>query len=356
MTWHWLSARDANALVKGADGFYHCDAQDGPTVFAAVGSAGDIPQGLMTVLPEAIRRDPVSVIWTDGKADADNKITSYDLTHFFAQYGAAADKNGGVHPLTEELRAALTQFAKTSGAARALGWTESEGGFAFACGYFRDDSFDAAARAGSARNPIPLSVGDNPVVIPEDGSAEGVWYVFTPAETSVYRLTTSDDCARLQSPDGLINGVEGAGFVSRELVAGKAYVLHLGYREAAAHRSYTLRIAKEMLTIPTGEGTRGDPAALAEDGWYRVRAEACDEGYGAYFVFRAEHSGTWKLRFYCPDAAIFSYGTASTETCYMLGGADAERTVTIEAAAGKTYLFFMGAKAPTSYFFSFEEV
>ncbi len=307
-TWTWLTYEDT--VVKDEDGIYHYGTVTGPVIFAAVGSK--VPQGMDATFSTAIPQDIGAIVWSTGIPDENNVITFYDMTEFFGQYAAAANAEG-VHPLTEELKLALQHYASSHGIYATLEWPrESDGLFAFACGYYKSDYEEAVGGTGTAEDAYVIrAFGKYRATIAADGT---VYYLVRNAAGTITFDDTNVVCT--------FNGTDYAAGtpVTFEADTNGAIFTFKGKDGAAV--TFTFTLAAKL-------GTEENPLVLTAEAPLTVHAAA---GEDVYVRFTPSETNLYTLT---ADnaAAIVSSTIGLFETI------EGEGTVTIELVGGTAYLF-----------------
>ena len=152
-----LSHSDVNKLFVDLDGVYHYGSADGPIVFVLL-SGDTYPRGMAASFEGALAESGgTGFMFSTGIPDDNNVITVYNLFENFLPEYIAASNGKGMHPLVEELKLFLQQYYKTNGIFATLNWPQSaEGGFLFACGYYKSADEPAATANRSADAALTL--------------------------------------------------------------------------------------------------------------------------------------------------------------------------------------------------------
>lgn len=165
-TWQWISNTDvAGEQLVLSDGYYHYLSADGPAVFVNFFERNTQDSNMDKKLGDCINLAfqeegsdalPPNMVYSTNQPDAEGVITKYDLTNFFKAYADAAQSNGGVTYLTQELMLALNEYAWVNGNAQSLGWDKESTCAAFACGYYESE-YRVPEGSGSEDEPYYLS-------------------------------------------------------------------------------------------------------------------------------------------------------------------------------------------------------
>ena len=144
-----LSYDDVDKLFKDANGVYHYGSADGPVVLVLL-SGNTYPLGMDNSFEGALLESGgMGFTYSTYEPDDDNVITYYNLYEYFLPEYIAAANSAGMHPLVEELKLFLQHYYGCAGMyeyPELSGWpTDTEGGFLFACGYFKSDAPNTAA-------------------------------------------------------------------------------------------------------------------------------------------------------------------------------------------------------------------
>lgn len=225
-----------------------------------------------------------------------------------------------------------TYTAKVEGVAQALSFTERKA----------EAEVPESYVLGTEEHPLTWTLGENEVPLTEDvlnQYEEGVYYMFTPAETGNYTFTT-DNYNKLIASEIFPNEVFSYDddHVTVALMKGETYVFICNSTNYNGF-GYTVTIAKggsvgEDPEVPTpwqGSGTEKDPFQIVTlEGDYKVLLRYADGKYEAvYFTYTAKEAADYTVTS-SDDEFFMQVGQEN----YVSGG---EQLLRVEA--GKTYLF-----------------
>ena len=270
--------------VKGADGYYHLNTDEGPIIVATLGND--------TVAPNFLEMSFYN-IYLQGQLlsfydSEQNKILNYaPLVEAYTQ----ACNDEGRYPLTDELIDFFNLYvANVCGkdfASEKLNSYVPEGKeWLIWCGFYQE----AHVADGTEYDPFPLEIGDNvTITVPDSGS---VYYFVATDDTMSYIIMSDDTNIKLAVYNMFMGPMnadvmesDDSGFYYETTVEGR-YIFQFSTKNGVPG-SYSVRIMAEVIGGGDEEGTEDNPKEISYMGEYYDEVEAYGAVWYAYEVTSA---------------------------------------------------------------------
>lgn len=302
---------------------------NGPVIYALINSSDVLPLGFTANFYMASLEGPQSFAISDGKADKDNKIYTYEYFSKFIPTYKENCNSAGMHPLTKELHDFLVMYDYKN-----FGGDNSEDSYYYACVYYEQYKTPTGDNtSGTADNPYQLAgPGTYRFTVP---AGAAVCYTFVRGKVE---MSATYEIKIVSGNVKLLAAADGEAVKSVELVYGTKFFIK---NEGSAEVTVTADITRAA-----------DKGPFEDVGEYYVygKYDGGDD-YGTEYVFVAPKDGSY----------TFTADSSNAFIVYLIESADGgESSVqlnsmkpeVIELTEGQRFTFYasVGMGQPNTYY------